>query len=784
MDNEFSTPNTTHLIGPDTLWYRQSASRWAKALPIGNGRIGGMVFGGVDSESILLSEATCWSGEPLETNNREGAADRIPAIRAALLRGEYAAAHDAIGSIIGEKQNYGANLPAGGLSIVFDVEDAAPQAVNDYCRQLNLDQALTTTSYRVGETAFHRESFVSHPHQVLALRMWADTAQALSFGVSLDSGQNPSSVCMCASGDLLLQGQAHESIHSDGRTGVSYAIRLRCLLEDGSLVAEKQRLQVKQANAVTVLVAIATTFTGDDPTPRTLAQIDAAACCVYEELLAAHIRDHRALYSRVRLDLGQSRSQQIPTDERLQALRRGHEDPALDALMFHYGRYLLIASSRNDSPLPAHLQGAWNDNVACRIGWTCDMHLDINTQMNYWPAEVTNLSECSLPLFDWIERTLAPSGRDTARTTYSLDGWVAHIVSNAWGFSAPGWSTRWGLHPTGGAWVAMHLWDHYCFTGDQAFLAERAYPLLREAAQFFMGYLTLDAERGYLLSGPSCSPENVFAVDGEAFSNSMGNTCDTVLIRALFEACIAGGQAVNECEAFLSDLRASLAQLPPFQIGAHGQLQEWLVDYPEPDLHHRHTSHLLSLFPFGQICPERTPDLAAAAQITIDRRTTPEAAWEDTGWARSLLILYAVRLRNGDAAARHINAMQRTLADTNLMVFHPAVAGAASDVYELDGNTGLTTGIAEMLLQSHAGVIHLLPALPSSWPTGAVEGLCARGGLIVAIRWQNGALVDATIVSQTGAICRIRYRDSLVEVAIPADETFRFNHAWFDQGIV
>jgi alpha-L-fucosidase 2 len=427
-------------------------------------------------------------------------------------------------------------------------------------------------------------------------------------------------------------------------------------------------------------------------------------------------------------------------------------------LLFQFGRYLLIGCSRADSPLPAHLTGVWNDNVACRIGWTCDYHLDINTQMNYWIAELTGIPECHIPLLRWIEQTLVPSARHTAATLYDLPGWVAHIFSNPWGFSAPGWSIWWGMHPTGGAWVATHLWEHFAFSGDRAFLADHAYPILKEAAEFFLAYLVEDPTTGWLLSGPSNSPENTFLHQGNPYAVCLSPTADRILIHEIFSECIAASAILGVDAALRARIEAARAKLPPFQVGRHGQIQEWLEDVDEAMPHHRHTTQLLGVFPFGQITPEATPQLAAAAKVSIARRENAPGGYEEGSWARNLIMVYHARLGDAEAAYASLNMLFRVEGDRSLMV---GTKLAPRNAYEMDYNTGATAAIAEMLLQSHQGYLHLLPALPAAWPNGQVSGLCARGGFQLDMVWQNGVVTNARVRSQVGGTCRLRSNVSL-----------------------
>ncbi len=749
-----------------TLWYKTPAERWTEALPLGNGRMGAMVYGGTAVEKIALTEITCYSGEASPDNSQNGASQHIPEIREALFGNEYEKAELLAGKITGRKLNYGTNLPFGNLTLNFNYRDSD---ITRYCRQLQLENALSLVEYRAGDIDYTREVFISNPHQVIVIRITCGVPGMLGFTASFDGAGNACSIEPDKCNSLVLKGNAYEAIHSDGKTGVAIHGRACISSDKGKVSARGNTFEVKDACDVVILLALGTDFHGGDGANSCSAAIEAAASIPYTDLLKAHIADHQKLFKRVRFELGEGSGERVSTEQCLDGVKDGMENPALTALMFQYGRYLLMSSSRENSPLPAHLQGVWNDNIACRMGWTCDMHLDVNTEMNYWPSEAANLTECNAPLFHWIEGILMPSGRQTARDTYGLDGWVAHVVSNAWGYSAPGWAANWGIYPTGGIWAAAQMWEHYLFTLDKDFLGSRLYPVYRDAVKFFLKYLVEDPESGYLLSGPSMSPENSFVYDwrhSSPASLSMGAVCDTVLVRELFTSFISACQILGFQDALLDETKEKLEQLPPFRIGKHGQLQEWFHDFDEPDPHHRHTSHLLSVFPFCQVSPDVTPELAEAARISIKKRTTPEWRWEDTGWARAMLILYSARLYDPEAAYRHILAFQRGLTNGNLLSFCPPGAGANTDVFEMDGTTGLCTGICEMLLQSHNGVIHLLPALPKQWPKGFIKGIRARGGFEVDILWNDNELVSAEIYSEHGSACAIRYKDRNVHLQL------------------
>jgi alpha-L-fucosidase 2 len=737
--------------------------------------MGAMVYGGACAERIYLSDSTFWSGEPSMENNNPDGPEIVAEIRRLFLAGEIDAANRLSEQIEGRKLNYGTNLPFGNLRIFMAHGD---ESLHHYRRTLALDTAIATVSYEVSGAvseqgvfigragggkydagyapilvSYQRQLFASHADNVLVMRITCSRAGALGLRVQLDGDEQPYSVSVIDNATLGMEVLAREHFHSDGACGVTGHARLVILAEGGAVYAQGTGIVVDGSNAVTLFLAFASTFDDAEPVATCQARIAAAAAQGYDALKERHIADHQALFRRVDLDLGPSPHPNEPLDRRMAAVQAGEDDPALAALLFQFGRYLLIGSSRPDSPLPAHLTGVWNDNVACRIGWTCDYHLDINTQMNYWIAELTGIPECHLPLLRWIERTLVPSGRHTASVLYGLSGWVAHIFSNPWGFSAPGWSIWWGIHPTGGAWVATHLWDHFAFSGDTRFLAEHAYPILKEAAEFFLAYLVEDPATDWLLSGPSNSPENQFLYDGRPYAVCLAPTADRILIHELFAECIEASRILGVDESLRQRIAAAQAKLPPYKIGRHGQIQEWLADYDEALPHHRHTTHLLGVFPYAQITPDATPDLAAAARVSIARRENAPGGYEEGSWGRNLITLYHARLGDRDTAYSSLNTLFRVEGDRSLMI---GTKLAPRNAYEMDYNTGATAAIAEMLLQSHQGYLHLLPALPAAWSNGKVSGLRGRGGFVVDMSWQDGKLANVNIRSSLGGLCRVR----------------------------
>lgn len=756
-------------MGGRRLWFDRPAERWLEAFPLGNGRLGAMLYGGSEVERIALSDSTAWSGAPTSGDVNPGALSHLKEIRALMFAGEYDKAQELCGRYLpGHTSNFGTNVPLPDLLL----EMSGAGTVSEYQRELDLDDALVRVRYKRDGVLYTREAFASHPDQVLALRIASESAGALGFSLNFAARGVPCAVQAEADDTLRLDGHCHETMHSTGRDGVAFCIRVRVLAADGRVECAGQTLRVTGAQSATILLALSTSYGGEEPQRSSKQRIDAAARRGYVQLLRAHREDHAALMRRVSIDLGASAeaTRLQPTDVRRRAVEAGGDDPELIALFFQYGRYLTIAGSRADSPLPLALQGIWNDGLASSMGWTDDFHLDINTQQNYWAAEVTNLSECQTPLFGLID-TLRKSGRETARAMYGCAGWVAHTTTNPWGYTAPG-SPGWGIFVTAGVWIARQMWEHYEFTGDREFLRMRAYPALREAAEFFLDYMVEEPKHGWMVTGPSDSPENWYvAPNGHHLAESMGNTVDRVFVHALYTWCIEAQQALRVDDALRARLEQAREKLPPFQIGRHGQLQEWLEDYEDAEPNHRHTAHLAALFPEHQIGPRTTPDLARAAEVTIERRMNAPH-WEQSEWGRANLVVYYARLLNGDAAHTYLLSLLAKASDDNLMTYSSAgIAGAQSNIFALDGNTAGTAGIAEMLVQSNEGTIELLPALPQAWKQGSVHGLCARGGFVVGLQWSEGRLRAATITARVAGTAQVRYGSLMTKVNLRAGET-------------
>ncbi|NEA35377.1 glycoside hydrolase family 95 protein [Streptomyces sp. SID13031] len=756
LEHEAVQPQPSAAFVGGRLWYSRPAERWFEALPIGNGRLGGMVYSGDLVERIQLSESTAWSGAVGDTDVSPTALENLPTIRELLLSGEYAAAQAlAAEHLPGRPSSFGTNVQLPSLLVDFDL----PGLTTGYERSLDLTDAIVRTRFESAGVVFEREVFASHADDGIVVRL--TSSAPATFRVSF------SEASATVEGDTLqLTYQAHEDLHSNGKVGATVDLRTRATT-DGTIIAPDNCLLIENATATTLLVAVGTDWLGADPTERPARSVRNEASC--ETLRQAHLDDYTPLISRVALDVGRSSDavRYLPTDERRALLAKGGDDPELLALYFQYGRYLTVAGSRADSPLPLALQGLWNDGLASGGPWTNDFHLDINTQQNYWAAEITALGECQLPLFSWID-TLRASGQKTARELYGVPGWVSHTVSNAWGYSAPGWGLGWGMHVTSGIWISLQLWEHYEYNQDLGFLRDRAYPVLRDAAEFFLAYLTEDPATGQLLSGPSDSPENWYLTpDGDQCSLSMGATCDTVLIEALFRICAEASTLLDTDDTFRGRLEAARTKLPPFQIGHHGQLQEWLHDHEEAVPSHRHTSHLIALYPERQITPRDHPALAAACETTIDLRQSAEG-WEQTEWVEANLMAYYARLLNGDKAVSHLRALISDASESNLLSYSVGgIAGATENIYATDGNTGATGALAELFIQSTADEIDLLPALPACWPDGEVRGLRARGGFSVDITWREGHLTAARITAHTAQqSIRVRYHNEVQELLV------------------
>jgi alpha-L-fucosidase 2 len=751
------------------LWYTEPAEKWTEALPVGNGRLGAMVFGKVRKERIQLNEESLWAGQPINNNN-PAARKHLNEIQRLLLAGNNTEARNlAVKFLLGTPPRIRSYQTLGDLILSFELEE---DPITIYKRDLDLSTGIHSVKFNAGDTEYTREIFVSAPDNVILINISAAKDSKINMGISLKRDQD-AVVKTVSDNEILLTGQIIDQpdpLRGPGGKHMKFAAKVIALNDGGRIHPENNQLIIENGHRVTLILTAATDYNMENlnfdrsinPVRLCETIIAKARSNSYTMLRERHISDHSAIFNRVEIDLGSSMAINLPTDARLEKVKSGMEDPHLIALYFQYGRYLLMGSSRYPGVLPANLQGIWNEHY--EAPWNSDFHTNINLQMNYWPSDVCNLPETVWPLTNFFMELLKP-GQVTAKEMYDAQGWTMHHVTDPFGRTGLMDGIHWGTSPLAGAWMAITFWRHFQFSQDKSYLKTKAYPIMKGAVQFIFDFLIKD-KKGRWITAPSMSPENAFVLPGSKENHQLTymSTIDLQIITELFNACFLAAEILGEDPDFKSRIKNVLEKLPANQIGKDGTIQEWIEDYQEAEPGHRHMSHLFGVHPGTQITPD-TEELFEAAQKTVRKRLAHGGG--HTGWSRAWIINFYARFLDAESAYYHVLALLRKSILPNLFDNHPP--------FQIDGNFGGSAGIAEMLLQSHNRGLHILPALPKAWKTGFVKGLKARGNFEIDIIWEENKLLNLTVKSLSGGKCRIRYQNNTQEIDTDKGNIYSFD---------